>query len=128
MVIAYEFLQGHDLIISQTKSKIMSSDALSGDTIFTDQTDTPLITLDQVISFKYLGVAISCAPYQMFRVYSSEVKRKAAAYLRRVLSISRKGPDRAKLFTFSHWYYQRVGICGRATTSIIAGVPKKEEE
>ena len=107
MIIAREFFQSHDLVISQTKSKVMSYDALTGETTFSDSTETQFLTLDQVLSFNYLGTSLSCAPYQMFRVYNSDVKKKAASYFRRVLSISKTGPDRAKL---SHSLWSQVAL------------------
>ena len=113
MIIVKEFFQNHGLVISQTKSKIMSHDALTGETTFSDSSENQFLCLDQVLSFNYLGTSLSCAPYQMFRVYNSDVKKKAASYFRRVLSISKTGPDRAKL-AHSLW-------CQVALPSILYG-------
>ena len=96
------FFRTHHLSISQSKSKIMSFDAASGQTTFHDSTDHSSLTLDQVVVFKYLGVPLSSSPYSLFSSFNDQVKLRSQTYLSRVLSLVRSGPDRSDL-AYSLW-------------------------
>ena len=75
----------------------MTFDSTTGKTSFNLSTDLPSITLDQVISFKYLGIPLSSSPYSLFKGYNDQVKQRATSYLARVMSIVKTGPDRSSL-------------------------------
>ena len=96
MNITKKYFDAHKLDISITKSKIMSSDGEEGKVQFEMDTSGTL-ELEQVISFKYLGVPLNCAPYRFFNDYNEIVKKRAQSYMSRVLSLSRQGADRAEL-------------------------------
>ena len=74
----------------------MMFDATTGNTSFHGP-DLPELSLQCVLNFKYLGVQISCSPYNMFRCFNDQVKKKARCYLASVLSLVKSGPDRASL-------------------------------
>ena len=86
----------HRLDISEEKSKIMTYEATTGKIHF-QGTQTTSISLDQIISFKYLGVPISSAPYSLYKEFNDQVQRKARQYLASILSLVKRGPDRAEL-------------------------------
>ena len=90
------FFCNHKLLISETKSKVMSYNASTDRVTFSGTNDSPL-TLGQVISFKYLGVPIRCAPRTLFKDFNEQVKTRAQRYLASVLSLVKTGPDRAEL-------------------------------
>lgn len=96
-----QFFSAHRLTISEAKSKVMSFDASVGKTIFSGPTLPPM-TLDQVVSFKYLGVPLSCSPYSLFKHFNDQVRKRAHFYLARVLSLVKTGPDRSEL-AYSLW-------------------------
>ena len=91
------FFLHHHLEISVTKSKIMSFDAQTGKTLFQDSINSSSLLLDQVISFKYLGVPLNCSPYHLFNCFNKQVQQRAQSYLSRVLSLVKSGPDRSSL-------------------------------
>ena len=104
--ITIRYFETHRLKISETKSKILDSKEQDGESIFIiDDSDT--ITLDHVISFKYLGVPLNSMPRRFFSDYNEQVKRRAQAYLGRVMSLSKSGPDRAEL---AHALWTQVAI------------------
>ena len=91
-----EYFTHHKLDISEQKSKIMSFDAATNQCTF--QGNQPhSITLQQIVSFKYLGIPISCKPYCMFKDYNEQVKNRARKYLASVISLVKSGPDRSDL-------------------------------
>ena len=57
----------------------------------------PPISLEEVLSFKYLGIPLSSSPYMLFKYFNDQVKLKANNYLHSVLSLVKTGPDRADL-------------------------------
>jgi len=69
---------------------------------YSDTDDPDPLNLDQVLSFTYLGVPINSAPRRFFNDCNDRVKHRAQAYLSRVLSLSKSGPDRAEL-AFCLW-------------------------
>ena len=91
------FFMRHHLQISDTKSKIMSFDSFTGETIFDNSDALPPLVLESVLSFKYLGVHVSSSPYSLFKCYNENVKRKALSYLASVLSMAKTGPDRSEM-------------------------------
>ena len=91
------FFHSHQLTISVKKSKIMSYEADTGKTTFHGPADLPPLSLDQVLSFKYLGVPLSCSPYSLFKFYNEQVKTRSQEYLSRVLSLVKTGPKRSDL-------------------------------
>ena len=95
------FFKRHKLDISQKKSKILSYNAAT-DQISFDFAGFQSVCLDQVLVFKYLGIPINCTPYNFFKSFNDQVRKKAKAYLYSVLSLVRSGPDRADL-AYSLW-------------------------
>ena len=68
------FFKNHKLGISEKKSKVINYNASTDKITFHGASTSP-ITLDQVLSYKYLGVPISCAPYNMFKDFNDQVKK-----------------------------------------------------
>ena len=97
MKIARRYFKNHFLVISESKSKVMSHDASTGEEQFDETEDIPLITLEKVCSFNYLGIPLNVAPYCLFRDFNERIKRKANNYLHAVLALARNGPDRSEL-------------------------------
>ena len=91
------FFNNHHLKISEVKSKVMSFDSFAGQTVFEGSEDLPPLTLESVVSFKYLGIYLSSSPFSLFKSYNENVKKKALAYLASVLSMAKTGPDRAEM-------------------------------
>ena len=102
-----DFFKNHHLKISETKSKIMSYDAATGQTTFHGSSDLPSISLENVVSFKYLGVPVSCSPRSLFKNYNEKVKQKARAYLTSVISLVKTGPDRSEM---AHMLWTRIAL------------------
>ena len=75
----------------------MSFNSNTGKTVFTGTSDYPPLLLDQVLSFKYLGVPLNCSPYKFFHCFNNQVKQRAQSYLSRVLSLIKTGPDQSNL-------------------------------
>ena len=95
------FFFKHKLQISETKSKILTYNAVTGKTSFEGDNLAPL-QLEQVISFKYLGIPLNCSPYNLFKSFNEQVKQKAQNYLSSVLSLVKSGPNRSDL-AYSLW-------------------------
>jgi hypothetical protein len=87
----------HNLTLSVSKSKIMSYEAATGKTTFHGSSCLSPLSLDQVLSFKYLGVPLSCSPYSLFKFFNEQVKKRAQDYLSCVLSLVKTGPKRSDL-------------------------------
>ena len=96
MLTTRKFFRNHKLLISETKSKVMSYNATSGKTTFEGFNLDPLL-LEEVLIFKYLGIKINCTPHNLFKSFNDEVKKKAHSYLSSVLSLTRAGPNRSAL-------------------------------
>ena len=75
----------------------MNFNAETGKTTFQGNSNIPPISLETVLSFKYLGVPLSSSPYGLFRSFNDQVKKRAQNYLSSVLSLVRSGPDRSDL-------------------------------
>ena len=101
MEITRRFFTKHKLQISETKSKILTYNAVTGKTSFEGDNLAPL-QLEQVISFKYLGIPLNCSPYNLFKSFNEQVKQKARNYLTSVLSLVKSGPNRSDL-AYSLW-------------------------
>ena len=97
MKAARTFFKNHHLELSVKKSKIMSHNSATGKTTFTNNQDQDALSLENVISFKYLGVTISSSPYGFFRTHNENAKAKAKQYLQSILALVKTGPDRADL-------------------------------
>ena len=91
------FFQNHHLSISKTKTKIMTYEATSGKTLFQGSPNLTELSLDQVISFKYLGVTLNSSPYSFLKNFNDQVKQRAQNYLSRILNLVKTGPDRSSL-------------------------------
>lgn len=97
MSITRSFFSTHRLELSQKKSKIITHDAVTGKTVFQGTDQLCPIILETVLSFKYLGIPLSSAPYCLFRSFNEQAKKKAHSYLSSVLSLVRSGPDRSDM-------------------------------
>lgn len=92
------FFSSHHLQISHTKSKVMFTNSKTGNMCFHDPHKSPsTFNLEQVLSFKYLGIPISANPYSMFKSFNAHVVKKAHNYLQSVLSLVKSGPDKTDL-------------------------------
>ena len=101
MVETRSFFRKHKLDISESKSKILSYNAATDKISFTAPNQPPLI-LDQVLAFKYLGIYVNCAPYNLFKSFNEQVRKRARNYLTSVMSLVRSGPNRSDL-AYSLW-------------------------
>ena len=90
------YFKQHRLFISETKSKILSYNATTEEIQFRG-TQSSSITLQQIISFKYLGIPINSKPYCLFKDFNEQAKRRAKQYMASILSLVKSGPDRADL-------------------------------
>ena len=90
------FFSSNKLLISDIKSKVITYNAATGTTSFEGSTHPPL-HLEQVLCFKYLGIQVNCSPYNLFKSFNENVKKKARNYLSSVMSLSRSGPNRSEL-------------------------------
>ena len=97
MMITRKFFKNHHLSISETKSKIMTHDASTGETSFPSSSDLPPLNLEAVCSFKYLGIPLNSSPRNLFKDFNLQVRKRANNYLSSVLSLVRAGPDRSTL-------------------------------
>ena len=95
--ITRKFFKNHHLTLSESKSKLLSHNATTGKTEFHSNMQLPPISLEEVLSFKYLGIPLSSSPYMLFKYFNDQVKLKANNYLHSVLSLVKTGPDRADL-------------------------------
>ena len=95
--ITEDYLSKHKLQISQTKSKILSHCAETGELHLAGG-----LTLDQVLFFKYLGVDLNCSPRSLFKSFNQAIRRKASGYVARVFSLVRSGPNRA-ILAYTLW-------------------------
>ena len=96
MGITRRFFINHKLDISCRKSKVMSHNATTGETVFSGCGLDP-VQLSEVITYKYLGISLNCSPYNFFRSFNDSVKKKARSYLSAVLALTRSGPNRSAL-------------------------------
>ena len=96
MDITRTFFKSHKLVLSETKSKVLNYNAETGQTTFDGDHHSPL-TLESVLHFKYLGVRMSCSPYNMFKAFNDQVREKSRTYMTSVLSLVKTGPDQASL-------------------------------
>ena len=96
MTITRGYFKKHRLTLSESKSKTMSHDSSTGETKFNGP-QLSTLTLEQVLSFKYLGIPLGSSPYCLFKYFNDQVKKKAHSYLSSVLSLVRTGPDRSEM-------------------------------
>ena len=97
MGIATHFCHTHRLEISEKKSKVMTHDAPNGRTVFHGSPSQPQLSLDEVLSYKYLGAPLGSSPRNLFQAFNKQVRDRAQHFLIRVLSLVKTGPDRACL-------------------------------
>ena len=102
MGITQQFFSNHRLELSESKSKILTHNAETGKTTFHGTASVKPLTLDQVLSFKYLGVPLGSSTLGIFKNFNEHVKKKAQNYLTSVLSLVRSGPNRSDL-AFTLW-------------------------
>ena len=71
--VAKDYLQTLDLAISEKKTKIMVYCSKDGDTKveFLGSRESDTFSLDQVLSFKYLGIKISSSSYGLLKDYNA---------------------------------------------------------
>ena len=81
MNITRNYFFNHKLELSLKKSKVMTHNATTGNIIFNGSSSVNPLSLEQVLSFKYLGVPINCSPYNMFKGYNEQVRKRAHSYL-----------------------------------------------
>ena len=96
MSITLEYFAKHRLVISSKKSKVMKFDSSTGTTVFSGP-DSPSISLDEVLTFKYLGIHLNVTPHNLFKDFNAHVRKKAQSYRSSVLSLVKAGPDRSDL-------------------------------
>ena len=101
MNITRTFFKNHKLKLSENKCKLMSHSAATGQVTFTG-TQASTLTLEEVLTFKYLGVPLSCSPHNLLSKFNEQVRARSKAYLTRVLSLVKTGPDRTEL-AYSLW-------------------------
>ena len=95
--IVRRYFKEHRLTLSVQKSKIMSKNADSEKVQFEGDIGERDVTLDHVMSFKYLGVPFNSSPHAFFMSYNDQVRQRARNYTYRVLSLVKSGPNRAEL-------------------------------
>ena len=91
------YFKNHHLEISEKKSKVMMYQPRTGNMTFLGPNDVTPILLEQVLSFKYLGVPLSCPAHGMFKSFNANCIKKAESYMRSILSLVKNGPDRSSL-------------------------------
>ena len=96
MNITRTFFKNHKLELSEKKSKLISHSAATGQVTFKG-TQASNLTLEEVLTCKYLGVPLSCTPHNLLSKFNEQVKTRSEAYLTQVLSLVKTGPDRAEL-------------------------------
>ena len=96
MNITRTFFKNHKLELSEKKSKLISHSAATGQITFKG-TQASNLTLEEVLTCKYLGVPLSCTPHNLLSKFNEQVKTRSEAYLTQVLSLVKTGPDRAEL-------------------------------
>ena len=101
MAVTRRFFSTHHIELSEKKSKVIGHNAATGHITFEGADDDPL-TLEEVLSYKYLGIPVCCSPYSLFKKYNEQVKSRAKAYLASILSLVKTGPDRSEL-AFALW-------------------------
>ena len=101
------YFHKHRLHVSEKKSKVMLYKPSTEKITFQGPEDASPILLDQVISFKYLGVPVSAPAHGMFRSFNSNCIKKAQSYMRTILSLVKNGPDRSSL---AHTLWTRMAI------------------
>ena len=72
----------------------MTHDASTGRTVFHGSPSQPQLTLDEVLSYKYLGAPLGSSPRNMLQAFNKQVRDRAHPFLVRVLSLVKTGPDR----------------------------------
>ena len=97
MKITQDYFKSHQLTLSTEKSKVMPHDANINISTFSGNEDHDELSLEQIMSFKYLGVPLSSSPRKLFYYFNEQIKKRCKMYLPRVLSLVKKGPDQAKL-------------------------------
>ena len=102
MGITRTFFSNHHLDLSEAKSKVLTCKSSTGKVSFSGSSVLCPVSLELVLSFKYLGIPLSSSPYSLFKSYNEQVKKKAKNYLQSVLSLVRSGPDRSEL-AFALW-------------------------
>ena len=95
------FFHRHKLDLSESKSKILSFNATPDKVSFEAHGQPPLL-LDHVLVFKYLGILVNCTPYNFFKSFNDQVRKRSRNYLTSVLSLVRYGPNRSDL-AYSLW-------------------------
>ena len=97
IMIVRKYFKEHKLTLSIQKSKIMSQEADADQFEIEGDTELENICLDQVMSFKYLGVPFNSSPHAFFTSFNHQVKQRAQSYTYQVLSLVKSGPNRAEL-------------------------------
>ena len=92
-----EFFQAHRLLISSTKSKIIHHDSNQDGLSFPDIPCHPPLSLDAVLSYKYLGVVLNSSSRAMFKDHNAAAVKRAKMFMSRALYLTRTGPCRSLL-------------------------------
>ena len=93
MLITRKFFKSHHLDLSETKSKVMTYNASTDRISFSGFGSLTQMFLESVLSFKYLGIHLSCSPYNLFKSFNDHVRTKARNYLQSVLSLCRNSSN-----------------------------------
>ena len=83
--------------ISLTKSKFMSNPAGSMEIPMLNTSNNNIESIKEIMFFKYLGVNVEIAPWQMYKKYNEHVLAKARNYMYAIISLSKDGPDRSEV-------------------------------
>ena len=83
--------------ISLTKSKFMTHPAGENEIPMMDTKNNSMGAIKEVPFFKYLGVNVEIAPWQLYRRFNDHVISKARKYMYAIMSLAKEGPDRSEI-------------------------------
>ena len=95
--IAMKYFAAHRLTLSISKSKMMSRQPPYDRIEFSGDFPTSPVSLETVVTFKYLGVTLSSRPRSLFKDFNDRVQAKVDSYHYSILSLVRSGPERSHM-------------------------------
>ena len=81
------------LDLSVKKSKVMTMKGGISKWKLFNSSGVNYASLDEILSFKYLGVQIQLEAYKMYKNYNANILKLARNYLYNILSLKKSGPD-----------------------------------